>query len=81
MVGCSFDPPKASRAFAEKFKFPFRLISDTSHQVGLLYGACDKVTDEYARRVAYLIDENGIIKEAHSKVNPAKFPFEQLARL
>ncbi len=45
------------------------------------YGACDSPKDEYARRVAYLIDEQGKVKEAHPKVDPKAYPREQLATL
>lgn len=45
------------------------------------YGACDSPKDEYARRIAYLIDEQGKIKEAHPKVDVKSYPQEQLATL
>ena len=32
------------------------------------YGACDSPKDEYARRIAYVIDEEGKIAQAHAKV-------------
>jgi peroxiredoxin len=45
------------------------------------YGACDSPKDEYARRIAYLIDENGKIAQAHPKVDARGYPKEQLASL
>jgi peroxiredoxin len=45
------------------------------------YGAADSVEDELARRIAYVIDEEGRIEEAHAKVKPAEYPKEQLERL
>lgn len=77
----SFDKPAASKAFAEKFKFQFPLIPDADKKVGLAYGACDSPNDEYARRIAYLIDENGKIAQAHRKVDARNYPKEQLASL
>jgi peroxiredoxin len=45
------------------------------------YGAADSTRDEFARRIAYVIDENGRIAEAHEKVDPSSYPREQLATL
>lgn len=81
VLGASFDKPEDSRGFAEKYKFPFPLLSDTERQVGMSYGACDTTNEEYARRIAYLIGPDGTILQAHEKVNPAKYPLEQLEYL
>jgi peroxiredoxin len=45
------------------------------------YGAADSPKDEYARRIAYVIDENGTIAQAHAKVDASKYPKEQLGTL
>ncbi len=81
MVGVSFDTPEESKRFAEKFDFPFPLISDTDRKLGMSYGACDSPKDEYARRIAYVIDEQGKIAQAHPKVDARAYPREQLANL
>ena len=81
MVGVSFDTVKDNASFAKKFNFPFRLLSDKDRKIGLAYGACDSPKDEYARRIAYVIDENGRIAQAHPKVDAATYPREQLATL
>jgi peroxiredoxin len=47
----------------------------------MAYGAATSAKDEYARRIAYVIDEKGRIQEAHEKVDPKSYPEEQLARL
>jgi thioredoxin-dependent peroxiredoxin len=77
----SFDTPQESAAFAKKFDFPFPLISDVDRKLGMAYGACDSPKDEYARRIAYVIDENGRIAQAHAKVDARNYPKEQLATL
>ena len=77
----SFDTPKDNAKFAEKFEFPFPLLSDTDRKIGLAYGACDTPKDEYARRIAYVIDENGRVAEAHAKVDVKTYPQEQLKTL
>jgi peroxiredoxin Q/BCP len=81
ILGISFDDAEANKRFAEKFDFPFPLLCDTDRTIGMAYGAADSPRDEYARRIAYLIDENGRIAEAHAKVDPRSYPKEQLARL
>lgn len=77
----SFDKAEASRAFGQKYRFPFPLVPDESREIGILYGACDTSDDEFAARIAYLIGPDGRIMEAHSKVRPATYPEEQLATL
>ena len=77
----SFDDETANAAFAKKYKFPFPLLCDTERQIGMAYGAAESPTDVYARRIAYVIDENGNIAEAHAKVDPSTYPQTQLESL
>ena len=81
VLGVSFDSQQENKRFAEKNRFPFPLLCDTDHKIGLAYGAGDSEKDEYARRIAYVIDENGKIAEAHPKVDPASYPQQQLQSL
>lgn len=81
ILGASFDDEKANAKFAEKHKFNFPLLCDTERSIGMAYGAAAGPKDEYAKRIAYLIDENGKIAEAHGKVDAKNYPKEQLARL
>ena len=81
MIGVSFDRREENEKFAAKFDFPFPLIGDTDRKIGLAYGACDSAKDEYARRIAYLIDEKGKIAQAYPKVDARSYPREQLAKL
>jgi peroxiredoxin Q/BCP len=77
----SFDTQAENKRFAEKQNFPFPLLCDTDHSIGLAYGAADSAKDEYARRIAYVIDEEGKIAQAHAKVDAANYPREQLQSL
>lgn len=70
-----------NRHFAEKFDFPFPLLCDTERAIGMAYGAADSVKAEYARRIAYVIDEEGTIAQAHAKVDAAAYPSWQLRNL
>jgi peroxiredoxin Q/BCP len=57
------------------------LLCDTDRRIGTAYGAASSPKDEYARRIAYLIDENGKIAQVYPKVDPKSYPKEQLAAL
>ena len=81
ILGASFDTPEENKAFAKKFDFPFPLLCDTDRKIGLAYGAANSADDEYARRIAYVIDENGKIAQAHGKVDAANYPKTQLETL
>jgi peroxiredoxin Q/BCP len=81
VIGVSFDTIAANRRFAEKYDFPFPLLCDTDRKIGVAYGAADSEKDEYARRIAYVIDEQGTIAQAHEKVDAAHYPSQQVRNL
>ena len=81
VLGVSFDNERDNKTFAEKFNFPFPLLCDVKREIGLAYGAADSAKDEYARRIAYVIDEEGKVAQAHAKVEPATYPSWQLRNL
>jgi len=81
VLGVSFDTARENKAFAEKYKFPFPLLCDTERKIGLAYGAADSAKDEYARRIAYVIDEHGKIAQAHAKVDASTYASWQLHNL
>jgi len=81
VLGVSFDTVTENAAFAQKFTFSFPLLCDTSRAIGLAYGACDDVKAGYAKRISYLIDEQGKILKAYDAVNPRNHPAEVLADL
>ena len=79
ILGASFDDEAANTAFANKFNFPFPLLCDTSRAVGLAYGACSDPSAGYAKRISYLIDEQGNVAKVYPNVKPADHPGEVLA--
>ena len=81
ILGASFDTREENERFAAKFDFPFPLLCDTTRAIGIAYGAADSPKDVYAKRIAYVIDEDGIIGQAHEKVVPSEYPKQQLASL
>lgn len=70
VLGVSFDTVEENRAFAEKFSFPFRLLCDTTRTLGMAYGAADAPDAGYAKRISYVIGEDGRILHAYPKVKP-----------
>ncbi len=81
VIGVSFDPVEDNAAFAEKFGFPFALLSDPDRQVGIAYGACDNPKAAYAERISYVIDEQGRVLRAYPQVDPRIHAAEVLADL
>jgi peroxiredoxin Q/BCP len=81
IFGVSFDTEAENAAFAEKFSFPFPLLSDTDHEVGLAYGACDSPTDGYAQRITYVIGPDGLIEQAMKTKDPGGQAASLLATL
>ena len=74
VLGISSDNEKMHKKFIEKEKLPFRLLADVDKSVHAKYGAWIEKS-MYGRkymgtqRVTYIIDENGIIKDAIEKVD------------
>jgi thioredoxin-dependent peroxiredoxin len=71
ILGVSFDSVKANAAFVAKERFPFPLLSDATREMALAYGAADTPAARSARRISYVIDENGTIAAAYPAVSPA----------
>jgi len=79
VLGISFDSVEENRAFAEKFDFPFRLLSDPGRAVGMAYGACDGPEDGYAKRYTFVIGPDGILEQAIDTQDPGGQAGELLA--
>ena len=72
---------KENRAFAEKFGFPYQLLCDTEREIGLAYGACTDPSEEYAKRISYLIGPDQKVLKVWAKVDPKSHPTEVLEAL
>ncbi len=70
VFGVSFDSVSANRKFAEKYSFPFLLLSDEDRAVGMAYGAAKSKDAGYASRISYVIDPDGKVMLAYPKVDP-----------
>ena len=71
ILGISFDKPEANKAFVEKFKFPFRLLSDTDKKVGMAFGAADDASAKTAKRLTFVVGPDGKIEQAIDTKDPA----------
>ena len=81
LLGISFDTVPDNAAFAKRFNFNFPLLSDTTREVGLAYGAAEEASAQYAKRVSFLIGPDGTVKKTYPKVNAATHPEEILKDL
>lgn len=83
ILGVSKDSVESHKRFEEKYGLPFKLLSDPGLDVIKAYEAVQmKATDTGEKpkviRTTYLIDENGTIVRAMSKVKAADNPAEML---
>jgi peroxiredoxin len=83
VLGASFDDTDANKAFREKYDFPFRLLSDWDEQAGVSYEVRDPGTEKvrFAKRVAYLIDPDGVIRKAYEVSDVSGFAGQVLVDL
>ena len=79
MLGASLNVVDDNAAFARKNGFAFPLLCDTDRSIGIAYGACDDVKDRYAKRISFLIDEQGIMTRVYDSVDPRDHAAQVLA--
>jgi len=72
VIGISSDSEASHRAFAEKYKLPFTLLSDVGGKVRTAFGV-PQTFGLLPGRVSYVIDKQGVIRHAfNSQMNPTK---------
>ena len=86
VLGISKDSVASHKRFEEKYGLPFTLLSDTEHRVIEQYGAWGekKTAGKVSMgiiRTTYLIDEQGVIVKAMTKVKAADNPEQVLEAL
>ena len=81
ILGVSFDTVDENKHFAEKFNFPYPLLSDTSKKMGVQYGAAESAETKNAKRIAYVIGPDGKVKNVFPKVTTSSFATDVLALL
>jgi peroxiredoxin Q/BCP len=79
VLGASFDDPEKNAAFADKFGYPFPLLTfDKDDDV---FEANDPSDPGWPRRISYLIGPDRRIVKAYASVKPAEHPAEVLATI
>jgi peroxiredoxin Q/BCP len=86
VLGISTDSVASHKKFADKYKLPFTLLSDTEKKVVKLYGVYQPkkfLGKEFlgTMRTSFLIDEKGKIAKIYEGVKPAVHAAEVLADL
>jgi peroxiredoxin Q/BCP len=81
VLGVSLDDEAANKAFAEKYAFPFPLLCDVDRKIALAYHAVTGPDDAYARRISYVIGEDGVIQESIEKVDTQTHSRDLCSRL
>ena len=80
----SFDTLEDNRAFAEKYGYRGRLLSDLDRSVGAAYGTSrpdDDPNPGYAKRRTFVIDPDGVIRKTYAVKDIEAHPDEVLADL
>ncbi len=78
MLGASFDSVDKNRAFAEKYNYPYKLISDPAKSLAA-YDAIDPSDPDWPRRISYLIGPDRRVVKAYPTVNPSTHAQQVLA--
>lgn len=82
ILGVSVDGLDAHRAFAEKYKLTFPILSDEAHRVSRAYGVLSGFAGFiYAKRTTFVIDPDGVIRRIFTDVNPKDHTIELLQYL
>ena len=81
VFGISGDSAASHKAFAEKYRLPFPLLSDGDGTVRKAFGV-PRTLGLLPGRVTYVIDKQGVIRHAfNSQLNPTKHVDEAIAVL
>ena len=86
VIGVSKDSVESHRKFADKYNLKFTLLSDTDKKIIQSYDVW-KEKNMYGKksmgvvRTTYLIDEEGMITKAFTKVNATKNPADMLENI
>lgn len=80
ILGVSVDNVDSHKRFAEKFSLPFPLVADVDKKITQTYGILSEKSP-VARRVTFLIDEQGKVFRIFDPVKAASHPAEILEAL
>jgi peroxiredoxin Q/BCP len=81
VIGVSADPPGEHRAFADKYRLPFPLLTDADGSLRASFGV-PKTLGLIPGRVTYLIDRAGVVRHVYAaQLRPASHVREALRAL
>jgi len=81
VIGISSDSEASHQRFAQRWKLPFLLLSDTQGEVRARYGV-PRTLGILPGRVTYLIDRSGVVRHiVASQLQPARHVREMLAEV
>lgn len=82
ILGVSVQSPKSHKAFCAKEGMNFRLLSDNTRKISLMYGSLMNLGFiKLSKRHTFIIDPNGVIRKEFLDVSPARHGREVLAAL
>ena len=82
ILGVSVQSPKSHKAFCAKEGMNFRLLSDSTRKISLMYGSLMNLGFiKLSKRHTFIIDPNGVIRQEFLDVNPSRHSGEVLAAL
>jgi thioredoxin-dependent peroxiredoxin len=83
VLGISTDTQASHKAFARKYSLPYPLLADTEGEMSLAYGTLKSPEPHLmrARRVSFLINEEGMIEKIWDPVSAAVHNEEVLSYL
>jgi peroxiredoxin Q/BCP len=71
VVGISVDTVEDQRAFSDKYKLPFPVLSDIGGEASSAYGVLREMGSmDFAGRETFLIDPNGVVVKHYKRVDP-----------
>jgi thioredoxin-dependent peroxiredoxin len=82
IIGVSTDGVDSHKSFTTKYNLPFPLVADVDGKIAELYGVYNEKW-KMARRVTFIIDEEGKIAKVFDPVKPDVHPkevFDELKR-
>lgn len=80
VLGVSVDDVDSHQKFTQKYSLPFRLVADVDRKITETYGVYNEKW-KMARRVTFLIDEQGNVAKVFDPVKPDVHPKEVLDAL
>jgi len=82
VVGISVDSVADQKAFSDKYKLPFTILSDSEGETCDDYGVLRSFgTAEVANRESFLVDADGMVVKHYPRVNPETHTQEVIADL